>query len=292
VKGLAPFALADSLRRVSVQLVFVANHFVEDDGISASGDRGEEPTRLDRAELLGVADQHELGLGGVGMADQARHVLRADHPGLIDHQDRSLAKAAAPVGLGEVKALEQARDSRCLKTLCSQHIRRPPGRRGDPQLIAGLSPAFGCCDRGEALAGPRLADHDDDSLASREQAADHLALVCLQGGTALDHTSSDQLPGLAARLGLHPLGSLKRFALKLPDPLRGEALALGALGDTDDRIGCEEGVGDSLDLLGRRSVGEKIGDGLHGIAAVEVRSVGGHLAVELLDAELGDQLDL
>ena len=53
-----------------------------------------------------------------------------------------------------------------------------------------------------------------------EQAADHLALVGLQGRAGVDHPGGDQLPGLPARLAPHPLGRGERLALQLPDALR------------------------------------------------------------------------
>jgi hypothetical protein len=155
-----------------------------------------------------------------------------------------------------------------------------------------LRPAFGCGDGGEALAGARLSDHHDDALATGEQAADHLALVGLQGRPGRDHPGGDQLAGLAAGLLRHLFGRLQRFALKLPDARGRVAGAFDGLGHGDHRPGSEEGIGGALDLMAGGTVGKQVGNRLDRVAAVEVGGVGRHLAVELRQRQLGGKLDL
>ena len=61
------------------------------------GDRAERRARLDRLELLGIADQHDLGAALLGFGDHALHLARADHAGFVDHQhiDRLVEQLAA-----------------------------------------------------------------------------------------------------------------------------------------------------------------------------------------------------
>jgi hypothetical protein len=98
-------SLADQLCRVAVELVVVADHFVQVDRLSPRRDRGEQAARLDRAELLRIANENELRPGLVGVADHAGQMLGADHPGLIDQEDRARGKGK----LAAVKVAKQAR---------------------------------------------------------------------------------------------------------------------------------------------------------------------------------------
>ncbi|MFZ0191368.1 MAG: hypothetical protein WAL72_30995, partial [Streptosporangiaceae bacterium] len=51
-----------------------------------AGEQPEHPAGLDRAELLGVADQHQPRPGGLGSLLDHRQVRRAELAGLIQHQ--------------------------------------------------------------------------------------------------------------------------------------------------------------------------------------------------------------
>jgi len=72
---LSRVTLADQLRRIAVNLVEVADHFVQVDGVGSLRDRGEQAARLDRAKLLGVSDQDELCASLIRMGDQAGKLL-------------------------------------------------------------------------------------------------------------------------------------------------------------------------------------------------------------------------
>jgi hypothetical protein len=50
------------------------------------GDRPEGRARLDRLQLLGIADQHQLGPGPVHAIHQPAELARAHHPGLVHYQ--------------------------------------------------------------------------------------------------------------------------------------------------------------------------------------------------------------
>jgi hypothetical protein len=110
-QGLQALTIADELRRFAVELVVVADHFMQVDGLGALRDRGEQPARLDRAKLLGVSDQDQLCSGLIGVADHSGQMLRTDHPGLIDQKDRArgqgkLATAEVPKKTGDGSRLK------------------------------------------------------------------------------------------------------------------------------------------------------------------------------------------
>jgi hypothetical protein len=140
-------ALADQLRGLALQLMAMADHLVQVNRLGARGNRGEEPAGLDLAELGRIADQDQLGLRPLGVVNQPRHRPRVDHPGLVDHQDRALGKRLPTRGA-------------CLQPLGAQHVRRPPGRRRDPQLGGASCPSLGRGDESVGLAGAGLADDD------------------------------------------------------------------------------------------------------------------------------------
>ncbi len=50
------------------------------------GDRPKRRSRLDRLQLLGIADQHHLGAVLRSRGDDALQLAAADHPRLVDHQ--------------------------------------------------------------------------------------------------------------------------------------------------------------------------------------------------------------
>ena len=55
--------------------------------------RREQAARLDLAELLGVAEEDELGLRPLGVVDQPGEGRGVDHPRLIDQEHRALRQA-------------------------------------------------------------------------------------------------------------------------------------------------------------------------------------------------------
>lgn len=58
----------------------------------AIGDGPERRTRLDRLQLLWIADKHELGASLCDGFDEQRHLPRRHHAGLVQHKDRLLIK--------------------------------------------------------------------------------------------------------------------------------------------------------------------------------------------------------
>jgi hypothetical protein len=123
-QGLPSLPLADELRRLAVELVVVADHFVEVDGLGALCDRREQPARLDRAKLLWVSDQDQLRSGLIGVADHSGQILRADHPGLIDQENRAGGKA----NLTAIKVAKQTGNGRRLKAIAAKDVGGPPCR--------------------------------------------------------------------------------------------------------------------------------------------------------------------
>ena len=52
---------------------------------------------LDRLQLLGIADQNDLGARPLGRADERGELPRRDHAGLVDHQYVALPEFPSPV---------------------------------------------------------------------------------------------------------------------------------------------------------------------------------------------------
>ena len=149
----------------------MADHLVQVDGLGALGQGAEEAAGLDLRELLVVADQDELRLGRLGVADQAGEGGGVHHPRLVDQEDRAggeglVAAASARSSPASRRATLVASRPSERRTLAARQV----GRR-DPQLDPGRRPALGGGDGGVGLAGAGLADHDDQPLAAGEQAA-------------------------------------------------------------------------------------------------------------------------
>src|SRR5437773_1139719 len=81
--------LAHELDRVAfpgVQLPAVLGQLA---GAEAEAEGAEAAAGVDRCQLPVIADQHHLGLGVVGVFEEAGELAGADHAGLVDHQHRS-----------------------------------------------------------------------------------------------------------------------------------------------------------------------------------------------------------
>lgn len=85
----------------------------------------EQSARLDRRELLRIADKHDLRVRSVGFLGERGEHASAKHPGFVDHKDVALAKPHAP------------RPDR--------RMERVGRRRGDPRSGFELA----CCPCGE-----------------------------------------------------------------------------------------------------------------------------------------------
>ena len=169
----------------------MTDHLVEADLIATRGDRREEAAGLDLAELGGIADEDELRVGPLGVVDQPRQRRRVNHPRLVDQEDRARPKRRPTVLLAGVWPGEQPGDGARVETLGAQDVRRPPGRRGDDQLVSARRPALCGGDGGVGLAGAGLADHDLQGAASAEEPADHRLLVRLQAGVGGEDAGDD-----------------------------------------------------------------------------------------------------
>src|SRR3546814_17775087 len=66
-----------------------------------SSDLPERRARLDRLQLLRVADQHDLGAGVGRMGQYALHLAGADHASLVDNENVARAEHIAPLGSEE-----------------------------------------------------------------------------------------------------------------------------------------------------------------------------------------------
>ena len=75
------------------------------------GERPERRARANGLKLLGVADQNELRPGRPGRRDKTRHLTRADHAGLVDHQNGAGAGSVAPRLPAMLPGGERARDN-------------------------------------------------------------------------------------------------------------------------------------------------------------------------------------
>jgi hypothetical protein len=64
-------------------------------GFEAEPQGAEPAAGVDRRQLPVVADQDHLGLGLVGVLEQAVELAAADHAGLIDHQDGASVQLVA-----------------------------------------------------------------------------------------------------------------------------------------------------------------------------------------------------
>jgi len=153
-------------------------------------------------------------LPSLGVGDESCQRSGVHHPRLVDQEDRFARQTLAAVVLGPVQLQEQAGDARSGQAFGSHDVRRAPGRRCGAQLDPRLRPALGCGDDGEGLTATRLADHHGDSLGARQETADHLALVGLQGRASADHARRDQLACGLRSLRPHSLRCRQRFALK------------------------------------------------------------------------------
>ena len=112
---------------------------------------------------LRVADEHELGAGGLDVVDELGELAGADHPGLVDDEDGSrgeeLAWTVAEVG-------EQGVDAGGVDPGAVAQLERGAAgeRRADHLVAFGLP----CLARGVervGLAGAGLADDDRDLVA-------------------------------------------------------------------------------------------------------------------------------
>ena len=120
------------------------------------GDRPERRTRLDRLQLLRVAHQHQLGPGFPHPRHQLIHHPRADHPGLVHHQNiarRQLVASLRPPVQPAVNGA--ALDPRS----ALQPLRRDARECCPLHLVAGRFPRHPRRTQHRALAGAGEPHH-------------------------------------------------------------------------------------------------------------------------------------
>ena len=83
--------------RLALPVLMLAANLGDLDVGMALGDRAERRARLDRLQLLGIADQHHLGAGALGRRQHPLQLPRADHPCLVDHQHVARRELLAPL---------------------------------------------------------------------------------------------------------------------------------------------------------------------------------------------------
>ncbi len=177
----------------------------------------EEPAGADRAQLRGVAGEHELAVGLGGDLGEPGQALGVGHPGLVHDHDGPWAKVDAVVldAVAETVGGEGAIEARVV----SQPLRGGAGDGGADHLIALELPGPGRGGDDDALAGAGAADELRDAAG----AGDRLQrLALLLGERAVDlraDLAARLLEGrLAERGGVlvgAPLGDLDRGLLQL-----------------------------------------------------------------------------
>ena len=148
----------------------------------------------------------------------------------------------------------------------------------------GLGPRLGGGDRGEGLAGARLADHDDELLAATGQPLDHRPLVGLDGRAGGEDAGERDLRR-PRRGRATPPSTGRRPAPRARSPrsarsCNAEPLAVSPTATTWSRA--RKRSASSSTSPAECAGTQLVGDRLDHVAAVEVRGVGGQ--------RLGDHL--
>ena len=73
-------------RGIPLPVLALAAHLADFRAAVALMDRAERRAGFDGLQLLGIADQHDLGAGVGGMGQDALQLAGADHAGLVDHK--------------------------------------------------------------------------------------------------------------------------------------------------------------------------------------------------------------
>jgi hypothetical protein len=202
-------------------------------GAEAKPQGAEAAAGIDRRQLPIIADQHDLGLGLVGVVEEAGELAAADHAGLIDHQDGAgVQLLAAAVQVAE----EAVAGGHVLEPLALQAHGGDPGRGRAQEPVAVQLPGMAGDAQGEGLARPGPPDHQGDPLAALTDIPDHRLLVC-PGGRMRRQSIADRLVGDPRRLLPGPTGSGDdQLLLDAKEVWGGPAALLqGPVGDHADR---------------------------------------------------------
>ena len=129
---------------------------------------------LDRLQLLGIANENDFRAGPLGLADEARQLLRGNHSGLVDHQNVARTQFPAPGLPAVIPGRQGARGDagRFLETLGGF-----PGQRRPVNAITLALPCFARGGQHGALARSRQSDDDGELLLSGDMADSLLLFV-------------------------------------------------------------------------------------------------------------------
>ena len=98
----------------------------------------ERAAGLDLGELAGIADQHDLGAGCLGVGEDSVEFAGADHGGLVDHDHVAVGQCQRAVELPEQPVDRERWDTGgVLQSLC-----RLGGQARADDAVAGRRPGF------------------------------------------------------------------------------------------------------------------------------------------------------
>ena len=143
---------ADQLQGLAFPGLLLAAVLDQLGGAQAEAEGAETAAGVDRGQLPVIANQHHLGLGLLGVLEQAGQLAAADHAGLIHHQHRAgvqLLPASVQV------AQQPVAGGHLLEPLPLQAHGRDPGRGRRQQPVAVQLPGMAGDAQGEGLARPR-----------------------------------------------------------------------------------------------------------------------------------------
>ena len=94
--------VADQLQGLAFPGLVLAAVLGQLAGAEAEPQGAEAAAGVDRGQLPVIADQHHLGLGLLGVVEEAGELAAAEHAGLVHHQHRPLIQLlAAAVQVGQ-----------------------------------------------------------------------------------------------------------------------------------------------------------------------------------------------
>ena len=159
-----------------IVLTPVLCQLVDDVGVTAD-QSGERPAWADRPELVVVADEHQLGPGGLDAGGEGDQVGVLGHAYLVENDHAALVEGEPVV----VEPPQQAgqRSGLADLRLPAQRASRLPGGRGPDHSAARRLER--CRRHGEQSGLPR-AGHTHDELGTPPRAADALGRLPLLGG--------------------------------------------------------------------------------------------------------------
>ena len=159
IQGRARSACRQLPRRLALPILVLSADFGDFGGAMAFGQRPERRAGLDRLELLGVADQHHLGAGLLGMGQHAVHLPRSNHASLVDHQHVARSQRVAAPGPA---VLEAGDGSRGDPRSAFQPLGCDPRQGGAAHLVALRLPCHAGRAQHRALTGAGVADNEGD----------------------------------------------------------------------------------------------------------------------------------